>query len=95
MGSVRLKPSAPRFHALLERTEGKPVFILRRSVWASFSVEIGSPVLLTTQDLADAPVARAPTCLAAEAKRTDQRVELAIYRVDLGDDPDLINVDRW
>ncbi|MBI3490670.1 MAG: hypothetical protein HY047_02585 [Acidobacteria bacterium] len=45
--------------------------------------------------MAETPVARAPSFLIGTATKTEMRVELAIYRLDFSDEPDLINVDVY
>jgi hypothetical protein len=90
-----LRPNAPRFHTLLERREGRRIFLMTRATWQSFRLTEGQPVLLTTEDLAETPLAIPRTFMFGTAGRRDERVELSIYRADLGDIPDLINVDTY
>lgn len=90
-----IQPNAPKFHALLERREGRPIFMIDRANWESLKVAVEKPVLLTTEELADTPLTRPPTFLLASAKRTPERVELSVFRADLSDSPDLINVDTY
>ena len=91
----RLSPNAPRFHALLERSEGRSIFMLSRTTWDSLRLQAGSLVLLDTGQLAESPVAAAPSFVIGAAAQTDERVRLEIYRLDFSDDPDLINVDTY
>jgi hypothetical protein len=86
-----LKPNAPRFHALLERREGRRIFLMTQSTWHSFSVTEGEPVFLATEDLAETPLAIPSTFMFGTAGRLNERVELSIYRADIGDMPDPIN----
>jgi hypothetical protein len=90
-----IKPNAPRFHALLERREGRSIFMLRRLTWEALDLAAGTHVLLTLEDLGDTPLIRAPTFLFGTARRTDQRVQLSIFRADLGDAPEVINIDTY
>jgi len=90
-----LRPNAPRFHFVLQRREGRRIFMMTRETWASFRLTAGEPVLLTTEDLAETPLAIPRTFLFAKAERRDERVELSIFRADLGDKPDVINVDTY
>jgi len=69
--------------------------MLSRGVWDSFRLQAGSLVLLDTWDLTETPVAQSPAFLIGAATRTELRVELAIYRLDFSDEPDLINVDMY
>jgi hypothetical protein len=82
--AVRIRPNAPRFHALLQRRQGRRIFMMTRSTWDALAVAADEPVLLSTDDLRETPVATAPTFLAATARRTSERVELSIFRADLG-----------
>ena len=93
--AVRIRPNAPRFHALLQRRQGRRIFMMTRSAWDALAVAADEPVLLSTDDLRETPVATAPTFLAATERRTSERVELSIFRADLGDDPNPINVDTY
>ncbi len=90
-----LRPNAPRFHALLERTQGKSIFIISRRTWDAMRFQGGLPFLLTTEDLAQTPLARAPSFLVAKASEVDTKIELGIYRLDTDDYPNPINVDRY
>jgi hypothetical protein len=69
--------------------------MMTRDTWDSFTVSAGSPVLLTTEDLAETPLILPPTFMFGTAQRRHERVELSIYRADLGDAPHLINVDTY
>jgi hypothetical protein len=90
-----LRPNAPRFHALLQHHSGRRVFMMLRSTWESLQVQAGQPVLLTTADLAETPLATPPAFLFGEARVTPERIEVSIYRADLSDEPCLINVDTY
>ncbi len=90
-----LRPNAPRFHALLERREGRPIFIMRRTSWESLCLVGDAPVLLTTEELSDTPLANPPSFLLGAARRSTERVEVSIFRADSEDAPDLINVDTY
>ncbi len=91
----RLKPNAPRFHAVLERREGKRILIMMRSDWEAFAKAASEPVLLTTSDLSGTPFSDVPTLLVAASRPTGEHVQLSIYRADLGDMPHPINVDTY
>jgi hypothetical protein len=90
-----LKPNAPRFHALLQHQSGRRVFMMLRSTWEALQVQANRPVLLTTSDLAETPLARPPTFLFGDVRVTGERIELSIYRADLSDEPYPINVDTY
>jgi hypothetical protein len=90
-----LRPNAPRFHALLERREGRPIFMMSRPSWESLKLAGQEPVLLTMEQLGDTPLASPPSFLFGSARRTTERVEMSLYRVDLEDAPNLINIDTY
>lgn len=90
-----LKPNAPRFHALLERREGRPIFMMARPSWESLKLVGETPVLLTTEQLSDTPLARPLSFLLGTARRTNERVEMSIFRADSEDAPSPINVDTY
>jgi hypothetical protein len=91
----RLKPNAPRFHAVLERREGKSILIMMRHDWDALVRAESEPILLTTSELSGTPLADIPTLLVATSRATGDRVQLSIYRADLGDMPTPINVDTY
>jgi hypothetical protein len=92
---MRVRPNAPRFHAVLERREGRRILIMMRSDWEQLRVLEGEPVLLTTGELGSTPLANIPSLLFGVLQRTDERVQLTIYRADLSDMPNPINVDTY
>jgi hypothetical protein len=90
-----IQPNAPRFHAVLERREGRRILMLSRHTWTEWQIQPVQPVLLTTTDLEETPLATAPSFLLATARRSACRAEVSIYRADLSDTPNLINVDTY
>jgi hypothetical protein len=68
---------------------------MTKVTWESFRLTDGTPVLLTTEDLLTTPLTIPPTFMLGTAARQQERVELSLYRADLGDMPDPINVDTY
>jgi hypothetical protein len=69
--------------------------MLKRSTWNSFKLFAGTHVLLTLEDLKETPLVQAPTFLFGTAGQSGQKVQLSIYRADLRDAPEVINVDTF
>ena len=69
--------------------------MMSRPSWESLKLAGHEPVLLTMEQLSDTPLASPPSFLFGSARRTPERVEMSLFRVDSEDTPNLINVDTY
>jgi len=58
-------------------------------------VSAGGPVLVTAEDLLEIGLPAAPSFVAATARQTGETYELSVFRADLDDHPNLINIDTY
>jgi hypothetical protein len=96
--SPKITPNAPRFHTLLQKMEGRPVFIIRRLEWEKLQIEEGKLVALNIADLALFPFSLLSTnedYLGTIATKNNNKIKITLYRFDSKDEPTPINVDFY
>ncbi len=96
--SPRIAPNAPRFHSLLQKREGKTVFIIKRSEWERLKIEEGKLTFLNTNSLAlfpFSPILMSDEYLGTVATRDSEKIKITLYRLDPKDEPTPVNVDSY
>src|SRR5262249_36348672 len=68
---------------------------MTKLTWEAFRLMVGELVLLATEDLHMPPLTIPPTFMVGTGARRQERVELSLYRADIGDMPRPINVDTY
>ena len=94
----KLTPNAPRFHTLLQKYVGKPIFIVNRSDWEMLKVDDGTFKLIEVNDLSFfpfAPISSMEEYLGTVARKSGDSVKISVYRLDPKDEPTPINVDTY
>ena len=90
------KSSIPRFHAYLERIEGRSVLTMSRRDWLNLGVYEGSPVQIDVTHTPMSATAQSASVIASVAvKWSSSATEIHIYRYDPLDEPTPYNLDKY
>lgn len=90
------RADAPRLRAYLPRAEARSVLVAPRSEWEQMGLKLGAKFLIDVEETSLGKVASDATILATVARQhSDTSGEIVVYRDDLEDVPNRVNVDKY